>query len=303
MQVDEGIYRSLVDNLHDGVYMLDRQRRITYWNRGAERLTGYTAEEVVGRSCAANILMHTDLHGTPLCTNLCPAALTIDDGTVREESIVLHHKDGHRKTVYMRCAPVHDASGQVIGAVETFTDNAARLASQQRVEELRDTMLLDPLTELGSRPFIEMTVRSRLFEQGRDQRPFGVLFVGIDRLGKINETYGSEVGDRVLKMIAGTLREIADGEPVVGRWEEAAFAVIARAADAHELCQLGERIRRFVRQSSVQVGSEMVWVTASIGATLARPGDRPDTLLGRAAELMARSKATGRDRLSTDADD
>ena len=46
----EDLYREIVENMHDGIYFVDRERRITYWNKGAERITGYTAAEVVGSS-------------------------------------------------------------------------------------------------------------------------------------------------------------------------------------------------------------------------------------------------------------
>ena len=55
-------YHALLDQLVDGVYVVDPARRIVFWSAGAERITGYTAEEVVGRCCADNILMHVDCH-------------------------------------------------------------------------------------------------------------------------------------------------------------------------------------------------------------------------------------------------
>lgn len=55
----DDFYRELLDNLHDGVYFVDRDRRITFWNKGAERLSGFSAAEVVGRRCSDNILTHT----------------------------------------------------------------------------------------------------------------------------------------------------------------------------------------------------------------------------------------------------
>ncbi|MCK7469820.1 MAG: PAS domain S-box protein [Desulfomicrobium escambiense] len=69
----EDLYRDLVENMHDGIYFVDRERRITYWNKGAERITGYSAAEVVGKSCADNILVHVDAIGRQLCQGLLPA--------------------------------------------------------------------------------------------------------------------------------------------------------------------------------------------------------------------------------------
>jgi diguanylate cyclase (GGDEF)-like protein len=54
------LYREVLDNIYDGVYFLDRQRKIFFWNKGAERITGYQAADVMGRSCADDILCHVD---------------------------------------------------------------------------------------------------------------------------------------------------------------------------------------------------------------------------------------------------
>ncbi len=53
---NDAFYKMLLDNLYDGVYFVDPLRTITYWNKGAERITGYTAAEVIGKRCADNIL-------------------------------------------------------------------------------------------------------------------------------------------------------------------------------------------------------------------------------------------------------
>ena len=76
MTDNENFYHTILDNLYDGVYFVDLDRKITYWNKGAERITGYTAGEVVGNRCFDNILMHVDSRGTLLCKDLCPLAAT-----------------------------------------------------------------------------------------------------------------------------------------------------------------------------------------------------------------------------------
>ena len=56
-------YEQVLDNLFDGVYLLDTERRITFWNKGAQRIAGYTPEEVLNRSCGEGLLVHTDANG------------------------------------------------------------------------------------------------------------------------------------------------------------------------------------------------------------------------------------------------
>ncbi|HEY6837725.1 MAG TPA: PAS domain S-box protein, partial [Geobacteraceae bacterium] len=121
-------FRKLLDNLYDGVYFVDRDRLITYWNKGAERISGYTAEEVMGKSCKDSLLVHMDDKGTILCLAGCPLAATMEDRKERRAEVYLHHKDGHRVPVVVRVAPIPDRAGKIIGAVEIFSENSTRMA-------------------------------------------------------------------------------------------------------------------------------------------------------------------------------
>ena len=95
--------KDLIDNLYDGVYFVDRERVITYWNKGAERITGYKDRQVIGRCCGDNVLNHVDAAGVELCRSHCPLAACMEDGLPREVEVFLHHADGHRMPV--PCAP------------------------------------------------------------------------------------------------------------------------------------------------------------------------------------------------------
>src|SRR5512138_459514 len=102
MEFKGDYFKVLLDNLYDGVYFVDRDRRITFWNKGAERLTGFSKQEADGRSCHDNFLTHIDENGRHLCLSGCPLAETIQDGRQRECDLFLHHKDGHRLPVSIR---------------------------------------------------------------------------------------------------------------------------------------------------------------------------------------------------------
>ena len=99
-------FSELLDNLTDGVYFVDRERRIVYWNKAAERITGFSKSEVIGCRCLDNILTHVNEEGGNLCHSGCPLAQTIEDGKSRKADVFLHHKDGHRQPVLVGVAPV-----------------------------------------------------------------------------------------------------------------------------------------------------------------------------------------------------
>jgi PAS domain S-box-containing protein len=86
--------KKLIDNLYDGIYFCDRERVITYWNKGAERITGYPASLVIGHSCRDNLLNHVTADGLQLCLNDCPLAVCMKECQTREAEVLLHHADG-----------------------------------------------------------------------------------------------------------------------------------------------------------------------------------------------------------------
>ena len=84
MYLEDSFYKALLDNLYDGVYFVDVERSIIYWNRGAERLTGYGGDEVIGHYCRENILEHVDDMGSRLCeSDLCPWGPILSVGVSR----------------------------------------------------------------------------------------------------------------------------------------------------------------------------------------------------------------------------
>src|SRR5262247_2948485 len=96
---DSQIYRSILENLPVAVYVVDRERKIILWNGQAEKLSGYLRQEVIGRACRDNILMHCNEHGAILCGDACPLAETMHDGRPREVEVYMQHKTGHRVPV------------------------------------------------------------------------------------------------------------------------------------------------------------------------------------------------------------
>lgn len=292
-------FQRIVDNLHDGLYLVDRKRVITYWNKAAERISGFAAEDVIGKSCADNVLSHVDGKGCALCTGTCPLAETMCDGRLRQSDIYLHHKDGHRIPVAVRASPLTDEAGRVVGGIELFTDISHRAASELRIQELERLALLDNLTQLANRAYLEREIVSRFEEIRRfDDQPFGFLFMDIDHFKAVNDRWGHGVGDEVLKFIGRTL--IANARPydAYGRWGGEEFAGVIRCIGAADLERLGNRLRCLVETAFVVYEGQRISVTISIGATLFRPDDTVESLVRRADDLLYRSKREGRNRLT-----
>jgi len=287
-------YKNLLDNLYDGVYFLDRGRSILYWNKGAERITGYSRDEVEGSQCWNKILMHVDSEGNSLCQDRCPAGNTLESGNPAEAEVFLHHKNGHRIPVSVKVSPIYDADGAVIGVVEIFRDNSEKLATLSLIEELEEKAFQDTLTGLPNRRYLDRFLLAKLDETSRYDWKFGLIFLDIDHFKSINDTYGHDVGDEALKMLARTLTLSSRSFDIVGRWGGEEFAIAVVNVDREKLRQIAERYRRMIESSSVTAGEISFGMTASFGATLVREGETLDTLVKRADGLMYQSKLAGR---------
>jgi diguanylate cyclase (GGDEF)-like protein/PAS domain S-box-containing protein len=284
----------VLDSLTEGVFCIDRDRTITIWNRAAERITGFSAADVIGSSCNDNVINRIDEQCATLCERDCPLAETLTNGKKREERVFFHHRNGHRLPVMLRVAPVKNDEGLITGAIETFTDSTTDSSTQEKISHLQKLALLDPLTRIGNRRYTEKIIRDRLEETRRFGWSFGCLFVDIDFFKKVNDASGHIAGDRLLRMVATTLNRGLRPFDFVGRWGGDEFVAAVVNVDRRQLDGVAERCRLVVERTLFENGGVPIKTTVSIGSTIGRPGDTVNSLLRRADKLMYRSKASGR---------
>lgn len=292
-------YKDIIDNLYDGVYFVDRDRRITYWNKGAERITGYKANKVIGRFCRDNILNHITANGVELCLTNCPLAASMEDGQPREAEVFLHHHDGHRMPVVVRASPIHNKDGEIIGAVETFSNNDQVIQTRRQVDELRQSVFTDPLTGAGNRRHLEEGIRAVQTEMERGIGIAGLIFIDIDNFKQINDTYGHEIGDQILLMVTRTLKHNLRSTDMLGRWGGDEFIAIIH--DVHGLSALqdiAKKLRVMVESSRLDLEIARLSITVSIGATLIQTGETSEDFFKRADQLMYKSKQAGRNQIT-----
>ena len=299
MPEDQDFYKGIIDNLYDGIYFVDRDRVITYWNKGAERITGYSADQTVGRACRDNLLNHVTSNGVELCTRNCPLAGVMEDGREREVEVFLHHADGHRVPVLVRATALRDGEGKIIGAIETFSKNAVVTDTRRRLKEMRRAAMTDPLTGIGNRRHLEGRLRAALAVVQNSSSLVGLLLMDLDHFKQVNDTYGHNMGDDVLHMVANTLHYALRATDTLGRWGGEEFiAILYELENRDSLQAVAEKVRALVEHSRLDVNEQGLMVTISIGGTLLQPGDTPASLIERADALMYRSKQAGRNRVT-----
>lgn len=113
------LLQKIVDEAPMGIYVLDAERKIVFWSTGAERITGYSQEEMVGHHCFEGMLDHIDREGVHLCHDFCPMMATIFDGQSREQPVFLKDRTGRRIPVMVHTEPLFKGQ-KTLGAIEYF---------------------------------------------------------------------------------------------------------------------------------------------------------------------------------------
>jgi len=289
-------HKQVLDHLAEGVYFVDTERRILYWNHAAEVLTGYPAAEVVGSLCYDKILNHVNQRLEPLCDDHCPLVHAIQSGGMICERAFLHHKNGHRVAVNIKVNPVTDETGKVIGAVEIFSDATPYLEQETLNRELQRLIRIDPLTKVPNRRAFLESVQQEFLRYRRYGTPFSVIFTDIDFFKDVNDRFGHKVGDATLQWFAQKLASGLRRVDTVSRFGGEEFLMLLPATSAEPASNTAEKLRRLIAHRPCPETGQIL--TASFGVATVEAEDSPESLIERADRGLYRSKKTGRNRVS-----
>jgi phosphoserine phosphatase RsbU/P len=138
----------VLESITEGVYVTDTDRKILYWGGAAERITGWSAKEVVGKHCHDGVLCHIDKDGHTLCGELyCPLYRSIVTDKSSNSPIIMFAKtkSGERVPLQVAVSPLHNDAGEVIGGVETFRDLSDEYADIERAHKIQSLALQNDL--------------------------------------------------------------------------------------------------------------------------------------------------------------
>lgn len=276
---EQTFYWTLLDVLKDGVYFANKQRKVTYWNKAAEAVTGYKSAEILGKFCGDNILVHIDEEGNNLCTGTCPLARCMETGEPFEQRIFLHHKEGHRVPVLVRVTPVRGPKDEIIGAVEIFTDLSSKESFLKEIQEREQQALLSSLTGLPNKQYMETSLKLKLIEWNDFKHPFGVLRIKVNGLEEVKNKHGQDTYEKVLKTLAGTLVHNINPTDIVGEWVEGEFLGIVAHGNEKKLALKANAYRILLEKSEISKGEPPVSLTVSVGTYMVKGGDTIETIL------------------------
>ena len=295
---DSDIWQQVLECLPTGVLAADREGKITFWNAGAERITGYLKQEVLGRQCNDGFLEHSECEINTIVGSMVPLLVTLREGRGMATKASLRGKFGHSIPVRLQTILLRNDGGHIQGAVEIFDPTSNTATHNRRQSKLSAAGCLDTLTGVLNHAMIQAHLREQMSLFAVYPVPFAVLSIAIDDLAKLRERFGQAAVDAATRVIAQTIENGLRPTDYLGRWLEQEFlAVLTECGDA-DVMKVAERLRKLALHADVLFWGDKFHVTVSIGATVACDRDTVGTITGRAERALAHGSGNGGNRVA-----
>jgi len=282
---NEARTRAILDQAADAILTVDLDGLVESVNAAAERMFGYTADEICGTDVRR--LMHE-----PEATTSAGSSVQVEArGALRlGREVTGQRRDG---TTF----PLELAVTDVELGERTITTVVARDVTERKAFERRlaHQGTHDALTGLPNRVLFMDRLAHAIATSGRTRRPLAVLFCDLDRFKVINDSMGHTAGDALLFAVAGRIRSALRTSDTVARFGGDEFVILAEdMADEADAVRVAEKLAESLREP-VRIGNQEIVVTASIGIAVAdAQSATPETLVRDADVAMYRAKSRGR---------
>ncbi len=275
----------------EGIYVLDRQGRTLYVNEAATRLTGFNAEKL--HQSDLHNLLHSHEDNNQMKLAECPIFVNALNGGTYDADEEFRTRTGQLIPVVVTSRPLME-DGQVNGVVTVFRDISERKEQEQRLQELATT---DPLTGLNNRRAFMERLSEELQLHHRLQYSSSLLMVDFDHFKEINDQYGHQAGDQVLKHFAQVARDCLRQTDLLGRLGGEEFAILLPGTELKGAIHLAELLRERMESSPTTVENGEIPMTLSIGVTTLCVEDKdPSDVLNRADRALYQAKDQGRNQ-------
>jgi len=292
LETQFAVLRTIVDGLNVGIVLLDREGQVRFVNRAFRKF--WRISEAVAESSQPLIKLMYHGRGSTASTvshymlneYLAQQMKLISTGEERP----LHIRLANGDAIQFRCKALAN------GARLLTYGNVSELA--QQADALEKLACLDAMTGLNNRRHFLVLAEIEWSRFRRYSRPLALLLIDIDRFKSVNDTYGHDAGDVVIKAVAALLDKHKRASDIAGRLGGEEFVLLLPEAKRDQAVAAGERFRQLVAEHPIGIGDRHLQVTISVGASACRAGSQGlDELLKEADIALYEAKRSGRNRV------
>jgi diguanylate cyclase (GGDEF)-like protein/PAS domain S-box-containing protein len=280
-----------LDSIGDGVISTDREGKVTYLNFVAERMTGWTRDEAIGRTFT-EVFRIIDCETREPAPNPMELAVRQNGAVGLPANTVLVRRDGLESAIEDSTAPIHDQGGQIVGGVMVFRDVGKARVMESKLSHLSQH---DFLTGLPNRMLLNDRLKSAMALARRHRNKVAVLFVDVDRFKQINDSLGHTIGDRLLQAVGKRLEDAVRGSDTVSRHGGDEFVIVlSEVEQTQSAARHAEKIHAILAAPHT-IAQHDLQVNVSIGISVfPDDGQDPETLIECADAAMYDAKENGR---------
>ena len=277
----------IVEQTDDIIKMTDKEGIISYVNDAFIAQTGYTRREAVGGK--ANVLKsgkHDDVFYKMLWD-------TITEGNIFRSVIINRRKNGSLYHEEQTITPILNKENKITGYVSTGKDISERIALEEKLSKLATT---DKLTNINNRHRFEELLEKEIARTERYKKPMALIMFDIDYFKNINDTYGHDVGDNVLRSVSDVIKFNIRETDIFGRWGGEEFIILTPETTEESAEHLANKLCTALEQYDFDTAGT---VTASFGVTMYQNGETNGEMIKRADKAMYQAKHNGRNQVIT----
>ncbi len=297
IQAETALFEAkLLDNMYDAVVFVNSRGRIVQWNHGAERLTGIAGASIRQQRWHPDILKLSDEKNRPISEDDCPVLAAIGSGVQSLRRLTVWGRNGRSAAVDSHVIPVIGSDGTTEGAILLLHDASSEISLEQRCQSLADKASRDPLTQVANRAEFDRVHAMFITAHQQQHAPCSLLICDLDRFKRVNDTYGHQAGDDVIRSLAALLKGASHAGDLVARYGGEEFVMLLADCDNTTASRRADQIRLALSQVP-QPKMNGQSVTVSFGVTEIQPGDSAETMLRRADRALLTAKENGRNQV------
>ena len=287
-------YKEILQAIDAPIAIVNDENIICYWNKSCERLTGFKAEEILGQPYNSSPFLPEPENKSS--KRISGIKTVLKDGISATWKGFIIRKNGQRVPVESKISPIRDTvSGKIIGAIGILHDISVLASMEQTMKDMLETSRLDHLTGINNRHSIDAILESEIERSQRYNQPLALVMLDLDDFKGINDNYGHETGDLVLRETGSLLNFNLRMPDSAGRWGGEEFIILLPGSNLEKGRMTAERIREYI--ATIKISNVDRGITASLGVSQYDLGMSTAELVSKADEAMYQAKQNGKNQV------